>query len=85
MALAPWIMILKAGRRAGGWPVFFVCAFISTFPLYADQVPDAIHDVPPTLFEAASSHIYPVESVLGIPMQAFAILVFALLVINQIN
>ena len=61
MALAFWVLILEAGRRAGGWPVFFVCLIISTFPLYADKVPDAIQGVPSTLFEAASYHIYSEE------------------------
>ena len=83
MALAFWALILEAGRRAGGWPVFAVCAIISTFPLYADQVPDAIQGVQSNLWEAASYHIYSEESVLGIPMQAFAMLVFGFLLFGN--
>jgi TRAP transporter 4TM/12TM fusion protein len=82
-ALVFWLVILEAGRRAGGWPVFAVCAIISTFPLYADQVPDAIQGVRSTLFETASYHIYSEESVLGIPMQAFAMLVFGFLLFGN--
>ena len=82
-ALVYWALILEAGRRAGGWPVFFVCLIISTFPLYADRVPDEIAGVPSTLFEAASYHVYSAESVLGIPMQAFALLVFGFLLFGN--
>jgi TRAP transporter 4TM/12TM fusion protein len=82
-ALIYWVMILEAGRRAGGWPVFAVCAVISTFPLYADRVPDEIAGVPSSLLEAASYHIYSAESVLGIPMQAFALLVFGFLLFGN--
>jgi len=83
MALAFWAMILEAGRRAGGWPVFFVCLIVSTFPLYADQVPEAIQGIRSNLLEAASYHIYSEESVLGIPMQAFAMLVFGFLLFGN--
>lgn len=63
--------------------MFAVCATKSTFPLYADQVPDAIQGVSSTLMETASYHIYSEESVLGIPMQAFAMLVFGFLLFGN--
>ena len=83
VAVAFWALILEAGRRGGGWPVFFVCLIISTFPLYADKLPDAVAGVPSTFFEAASYHIYSEESILGIPMQAFALLVFGFLLFGN--
>ncbi|MEQ9124975.1 MAG: TRAP transporter large permease subunit, partial [Alphaproteobacteria bacterium] len=83
VAIAFWAMIMEAGRRGGGWPVFFVCLVISLFPTYADRVPDVIAGVPSTFFEAASYHIYSEESVLGIPMQAFALLVFGFLLFGN--
>ena len=83
VAIVFWAMIMEAGRRGGGWPVFFVCAVFSLFPVYADQVPQAISGVPSTFFEAASYHIYSEESVLGIPMQAFALLVFGFLLFGN--
>jgi TRAP transporter 4TM/12TM fusion protein len=63
--------------------VFYVCLEISTFPLYAVRVPDAIAGVPSNIWETASFHIYSAESVLGIPMQAFALLVFGFLLFGN--
>lgn len=83
VAIVFWALILEAGRRGGGWPVFGVCFVISLFPTYADQVPDVIAGVQSTFFEAASYHIYSEESVLGIPMQAFALLVFGFLLFGN--
>ena len=83
VAIIFWALILEAGRRGGGWPVFFVCLIISLFPTYAGQVPQAISGVQSTFFEAASYHIYSEESVLGIPMQAFALLVFGFLLFGN--
>ena len=83
VAIVFWAMILEAGRRGGGWPVFFVCLVISLFPTYADKVPQVISGVPSTFFEAASYHIYSEESILGIPMQAFALLVFGFLLFGN--
>ncbi len=83
VALVFWAMILEAGRRGCGWPVFFVCLIFSLFPTYAGMVPQAISGVQSTLFETASYHIYSEESVLGIPMQAFALLVFGFLLFGN--
>ncbi|MGZ0186397.1 MAG: TRAP transporter permease [Alphaproteobacteria bacterium] len=83
VAIVFWAMILEAGRRGGGWPVFFVCLIFSLFPTFAGQVPQAISGVQSTFFEAASYHIYSEESVLGIPMQAFALLVFGFLLFGN--
>ncbi len=83
VAVAFWALVLEAGRRGGGWPVFAVCVTISLFPTIADLLPAAIAGVPSTLFEAAAYHIYSEESVLGIPMRAFALLVFGFLLFGN--
>ncbi len=80
MSFAGWLLVLEAGRRAGGLPVFVIVALCSTYPLYADQVPAFIAGLPMALPQVASFHMFSVESLLGIPMQAFGLLVFGFLV-----
>ena len=83
VAVAFWALVLEAGRRGGGWPVFAVCVTVSLFPTIADLLPAAIAGVPSTLMEAAAYHIYSEESVLGIPMRAFALLVVGFLLFGN--
>lgn len=74
-----WAVILEAGRRAGGIAVFIIVAVISLFPTYADRMPEVISGVGQTFLDTAGFHIFSEESLLGIPMQAFAMLVFGFL------
>ena len=42
LALATWAIVLEAGRRAGGWPVFAIVALFSLYPTFADSLPTVI-------------------------------------------
>ncbi len=79
MAVVVWVLVLEAGRRTGGWPVFFVVLLLSFYPLVADQVPQVIQGAPMAFLDTAAFHIYSIESLLGIPMRAFGLLVFGFL------
>jgi TRAP transporter 4TM/12TM fusion protein len=79
MAVIMWLLVLEAGRRTGGWPVFFVVLILSFYPLFADQVPQVIQGAPMAFLDTAAFHIYSIESMLGIPMRAFGLLVFGFL------
>jgi len=79
MAVLMWALVIEAGRRTGGWPIFFIVLAISLYPVVADQVPQVIQGAPMAFLETAAFHIYSIESLLGIPMRAFGLLVFGFL------
>lgn len=79
LAIVMWALVIEAGRRTGGWPIFFIVLIISLYPLVADQVPQVIQGAPMGFFDTAAFHIYSIESLLGIPMRAFGLLVFGFL------
>ena len=80
LALATWVIVLEAGRRAGGWPVFFIVAVFSLYPTFADRLPNVIAALAIPLSDAAIFHVLGAESLFGIPMQVFAQLVFGFLI-----
>jgi len=69
-----WAVVLEAGRRAGGIAVFLIVALLSLYPTYADVMPEVISGVGQTFLDTAGFHMFSEESLLGIPMQAFAML-----------
>lgn len=79
LALVTWSIILEAGRRAGGWPIFFIVAVLSFYPMYAHLMPDVVAGIGMPIQDVAIFHILGEESLFGIPMQAFAMLVFGFL------
>lgn len=80
LALATWVVVLEAGRRAGGWPVFFIVAVFSLYPTFADRLPNVIAALAIPISDAAIFHVLGAESLFGIPMQVFAQLVFGFLI-----
>lgn len=79
-AVAMWLLALEALRRAGGWVLFAIMATFSAFPLFSGIMPAPLTSPSVEVLEAASYHIFSRESVLGIPMRAFAELVIGFLV-----
>ncbi|MDT8429343.1 MAG: TRAP transporter fused permease subunit [Pseudomonadales bacterium] len=79
LALVTWGIILEAGRRAGGWPIFFIVLVMSFYPMYAHLMPDVVAGIGMPIQDVAIFHILGEESLFGIPMQAFATLVFGFL------
>ncbi len=79
LAMITWGIILEAGRRAGGWPIFFIVLTISLYPIYADRMPDVVAGIGMPIQDVAIFHILGEESLFGIPMQSFAMLVFGFL------
>ncbi|MDA1372100.1 MAG: TRAP transporter fused permease subunit [Proteobacteria bacterium] len=80
LAMVTWAVVMEAGRRAGGWPVFIIVAIFSLYPTFADLLPNVIAALRIPVTEAAIFHILGEESLFGIPMQVFATLVFGFLV-----
>lgn len=75
-ALAFWLTILEVARRTGGVAIFLIVLVFSLYPLYAESLPTVISGIGMDWQGAATFHIYSSESMLGIPMRAFALLVF---------
>jgi TRAP transporter 4TM/12TM fusion protein len=79
-AFVMWGIVLEAARRGGGMPIFVVCVILSVYPVYANYAPGVLNGQPVTWTVAAAFHVFGTESVLGIPMRAFANLVVGFLV-----
>ncbi|MBM3623387.1 MAG: TRAP transporter fused permease subunit [Alphaproteobacteria bacterium] len=79
-AVAMWVVVLEALRRAGGWVLFFIMAAFSLFPIFASVMPAPFSAPSVAVLDTAAYHIFSRESVLGIPMRAFAELVIGFLV-----
>ena len=80
LAFIMWAIVLEAARRGGGLPIFFICVLLSVYPVYADVFPGVFQGQPTSWEVAAAFHIFGTESVLGIPMNAFANLVVGFLI-----
>ncbi|ALO47594.1 TRAP transporter permease [Pseudohongiella spirulinae] len=76
LALVTWVIILEAGRRAGGWPIFFIVLTLSLYPTYADKMPAVIAGIGMPVHDVAIFHVLGEESVFGVALNSFAMLVF---------
>jgi TRAP transporter 4TM/12TM fusion protein len=79
-AVAMWVLALEALRRAGGFVLMAIMAVFSLFPIFSGSMPAPLTAPSVSLLDAASFHVFSRESVLGIPMRAFAELVIGFLV-----
>lgn len=79
LALITWAITLEAGRRAGGWPIFVIVTVLSLYPMYSHLMPSIIAGIGMPIHDVAIFHVLGEESMFGIPMQAFALLVFGFL------
>ncbi|MBC55287.1 MAG: C4-dicarboxylate ABC transporter [Gammaproteobacteria bacterium] len=76
LALITWAIILEAGRRAGGWPIFCIVLVLSLYPTYADRMPDVIAGIGMPIHDVAIFHVLGEESLFGVALNSFAMLVF---------
>lgn len=80
LALILWAVILEAARRAGGNAIFYVCLLMSVYPMMSNFAPGFLAGEPVAAATTTGFHIFGTESVLGIPMIAFANLVIGFLI-----
>ena len=80
LAAITWIIVLEAGRRAGGWPVFSIVLIFSLYPTFAASLPNVIAALSIPLGDVAIFHVLGEESLFGIPMRVFVQLVFGFLI-----
>lgn len=74
-----WVLLLEAVRRAGGWALFGISGVFSLLPLIADSLPSPLTGLPASFAETAAYHALSLESIFGLPFQAFAELVIGFL------
>ena len=67
-------------RRAGGTALFVIMAIFSVYPMFASFVPAPFGSASVPLLDTAAFHVFSRESVLGVPMRAFAEIVIGFLV-----
>jgi TRAP transporter 4TM/12TM fusion protein len=80
MAFLMWAIILEALRRAGGSAIFWICLIVSVYPIFSEYAPGLLRGQAIAPDVTAGFHIFSTESILGIPMNAFANLVIGFLV-----
>jgi len=79
--LVMWFVLMEALRRTGGWSLLFSVLPFTVYPLFADaKWLGPFRGTQSTLEQATSYHVLSGESLLGIPIQAFADTVIGFLV-----
>ncbi len=80
MAFVLWGLVLEASRRAGGNAIFIICLIISIYPAISTFLPGFLNAPAQPWDTTATFHIFGTESIMGIPMTAFATLVVGFLI-----
>lgn len=76
-----WALLMEALRRTGGWGLVLSVAPFTFYPLFADSSwLGPLKGTESTPAQASAYHMLSVESLLGIPLQAFAETVIGFLV-----
>jgi TRAP transporter 4TM/12TM fusion protein len=76
-----WALLMEALRRTGGWSLLLSVAPFTFYPLFAEwRWLGPLRGSQSTLDQATAYHVLSAESLLGIPIQAFADTVIGFLV-----
>ena len=79
--LVMWVVLMEALRRTGGWSLLMSVLPFTVYPLFADERwLGPLRGQQSSLEQATAYHVLSNESVLGIPIQAFADTVIGFLV-----
>ncbi len=76
-----WVVLMEALRRTGGWSLLLSVLPFTVYPLFAESAwLGPLRGTQSTLDQATAYHVLSTESLLGIPIQAFADTVIGFLV-----
>jgi TRAP transporter 4TM/12TM fusion protein len=79
--LVMWVMLMEALRRTGGWSLLLSVLPFTVYPLFADaRWLGPLRGSQSTVEQATAYHVLSSESLLGIPIQAFAETVIGFLI-----
>lgn len=79
-SIALWVIAIEATRRAGGLVLTIIALVFSLYPTVAELIPGPIQGQQTSFSGAAIFHAMSSESIMGIPMRAFAGLIIGFLV-----
>jgi TRAP transporter 4TM/12TM fusion protein len=80
LSYAMWPLVLEALRRTAGKAIFVICLLFSLYPVYSEWAPGILRAQATSFDITAGYHIFGSESILGVPMNAFATLVIGFLI-----
>ncbi|MEC7795478.1 MAG: TRAP transporter fused permease subunit [Pseudomonadota bacterium] len=83
-AIAFYVLILEATRRAGGTVLFLIVLMFSLYPTFAESVPDPLSGYQQPFNDVVAFFIYSSEGSFGIPMQAFGSLVIGFILFGSV-
>ena len=83
-AVALWVLVVEALRRAGGWPLALIAGAFSILPLVTESLPGALSGLGASWQDTAAYHALSIESIFGLPFQAFANLVIGFIVFGVV-
>lgn len=75
-----WGLVLESARRTGGPVLMGIVVFFSFYPMFADKMPGPISAFASPFKYVAAYHAMSLESMMGIPLRAFANLVFGFVI-----
>lgn len=75
-----WLLVLEAGRRAGGAIFLVVAVVLTTYPLFGQFLPGLFNSPPFTFAHVVSFHAMSDESLLGLVVRVFGHLFFGYMV-----
>jgi len=80
LAVALWIVVIEAARRAGGNVIAVIVGVFSLYPVVAGEMPGPISGLSQPFDDTIAYHMFSSESVFGIPMRAFGELVIGFII-----
>lgn len=80
VSMVLWLLVFEAARRAGGTALAIIVGTVSLYPLFAHAMPGPLRGFSFPVEVAAGYHAMSNESIVGIPMRAFANLVIGFLI-----
>jgi TRAP transporter 4TM/12TM fusion protein len=82
LAIVMWAMIMEGARRTGGWAIFCIFGLLSFYPVFAEAsfVPSIFSGKEQDFLGTARYHLLSEESVLGIPMRVFGVLIIGFII-----
>jgi TRAP transporter 4TM/12TM fusion protein len=81
---ALWLVVVEALRRAGGLALCTIATLFSILPLVTESMPGPLNGLSATWQETAAYHALSIESIFGLPFQAFANLVIGFIVFGVV-
>ncbi len=79
-----WLLVVEALRRAAGTALCVIAALFSILPIVTEWMPGPLNGLPASWQDTAAYHALSIESIFGLPFQAFANLVIGFVVFGVV-